>query len=96
MKWHNLDKCVRMKAPVATYTRGKKGKPRVFEINELDGLYVDNTLDRTVHIGFEEEDVVLIDIYDTAGAAYEPVGETLGIVELNIKTGKAKFFKEGR
>ena len=85
-----------MESPVVTYNRGNKNKPRVFKIDELDGFYVDKNLNRTVHMTFEEEDVVIIDIYDTVQAAYEPVGEILGIVELNIRTGKAKYFREGR
>lgn len=76
----------------------KKGESdgRVFEMGELDGFYVSSKIDRAVHITFEKKDVIVIDIYDTATAAIAPVGETLGIIELNLKTGKAKFFKEGR
>lgn len=96
MKWHKIDKYVPMKVPVATYKRREKVRPRVFEMGELDGFYVDNELDRTVHITFEEEDVIVIDIYNTARAAIAPVGETLRIIELNLNTGKANLFKKGR
>lgn len=75
--------------------RGESNR-RVFEMGEMDGFYVDSKMDRTVHITFEKKDTVVIDIYDTARAAIAPVGETLEIIKLNLKTGKAKFFKEGR
>jgi len=94
MKWHKIDSYIPM--PVLAGKRGGKDKSRVFKLGELDGFYVDNEIDRAVHITFEEKDVVVIDIYDKARAAIAPVGETLGIIELNLKTGKAKFFKEGR
>jgi hypothetical protein len=96
MSRHKVDNYVSLKAPVTTYKRGRKKRPRVFNINELDGFYVDNRMDRTVHITFEEEDVIIIDIYDTAQAAYDNKGEVVGIIEVNIRTGKAKFFTEGR
>lgn len=94
MKWHKIDKYIPM--PVFASKRGNKKKSRVFKLDEMDGFYVDNEMDRAVHITFEEEDVVVIDIYDRAKAAIAPIGETLGIIELNLKTGKAKFFKEER
>ncbi len=70
---------------------------RIFEIGELDGFYVDKKLDRTVHITLESEDTIVIDIFDTAQAAYDSnTGDALGIVELNLKTGDTQHFKEGR
>ncbi|MFQ5956484.1 MAG: hypothetical protein ACE5KK_01790, partial [Candidatus Brocadiales bacterium] len=70
---------------------------RIFEIDELDGFYVNKKLDRTVHITFESEKIILIDIFDTAQAAYDSnTGDALGIVELNLKTGDTQHFKEGR
>ena len=74
----------------------RKKEPRIFPIDELDGFYIDKKLNRCIHITFEREDVIIIDIYDTVEAAYKPTGNTLGIIELNLKTGKAKFYKEGR
>ncbi len=50
----------------------------------------------TVHITFEKKEIIVIDIYDTAQAAHKPVGETIGIIELNLDTGEAKFFRDGR
>ncbi|MCQ4574609.1 MAG: hypothetical protein NOU37_05120 [Candidatus Brocadiales bacterium] len=70
---------------------------RIFKIGELDGFYVDEKLDRTVHITLESEDTIVIDIFDTAQAAYDSnTGNALGIVELNLKTGDTQHFKEGR
>lgn len=74
----------------------RKKEPRIFPINELDGFYIDKKLNRCVHITFESEKTVIIDIYDTPEAAHKPVGNILGIIEVNIKTGEAKFYKEGR
>lgn len=97
MKVHKIDKYIPMKTTVATYKRGNKNESRVFDINELDGFYVDNELDRTVHVTFEEEDVIIIDIYNAAEAAYNPdKGEAIGIIELNLTSGEAKFFKDSR
>lgn len=80
--------------PVVTYKRIEKDKQRVFEIDELDGFYVDNEFDRTVHITFEEEDVFVIDIYDTVDAAYDPVGEAIGIIKVNIRTGESEIIEQ--
>ena len=96
MTRHKIDKYVPMTSSVATYRRGEKKSSRVFKMSELDGFYVDNGLNRTVHITFEERNVIVIDIYDTAQAAYKPVGEAIGIIELNLDTGRANFFREGR
>ena len=96
MEWRKVDKYVPMRSPVLAYKRGEKRRQRVFSIEELDGFYVDNKLDRTVHITFEEEDVIVVDVYNTAQSAYNDAGEVIGIIEVNIRTGKAKFFTEGR
>ncbi len=99
MMQHKVNKYIPEKStlfPVATYKRGEKKRPRIFEIGELDGFYVDTQLDRTLHITFEEKDVIVIDIYNTAQAAYSEAGEVMGIIELNLRTGKTKFFTEGR
>ena len=96
MTWHKIDAYIPMKASVATCTRGEERGSRVFEMGELDGFYVDNELDRTVHITFEKQHLLVIDIYDTAQAAYKPFGEAIGIIELNLHSGKAEFFNDGR
>lgn len=70
--------------------------PRVYPIDELVGFYVDKQMDRTVHITFEEEDVIVIDVYDRAAAVRAAVGEILSIIEINLKSGNAKVFDEGR
>lgn len=93
---HKVDEYIPIKSSVVTHKREKKTKPKVFNINELDGFYVDNRMDRTVHITFEEEDVIVIDIYDTAQAAYDDKGRVIGIIEVNIRTGKERFFSKGR
>lgn len=71
-----------------------KDLPRVFDINELDGFYVDKESNKTVHITFEKEDVLVIDIYDTVEAARRPVGEVLDIIEIDLKTGKMRRREE--
>ena len=71
-----------------------KDLPRVFDINELDGFYVDKGSNKTVHITFEKEDVLVIDIYDTVEAARRPVGEVLDIIEIDLKTGKMRRREE--
>ena len=96
MTWHKVDTYIPMRSSVATCTRGEKRRPRIFEMGELDGFYVDKELDRTVHITFEKQDLVVIDIYDTAQAAYKPFGEAIAIIELNLDSGKAEFFSDGR
>lgn len=96
MKCHKIDRYIPMKTTVDMYKRKENNKPRVFEISELDGFYVDKKLDRTLHVTFEEEDVILIDLYDTAQAACKDTGTAIGIIEVNLRTGKAQFFTEGR
>lgn len=95
MTWLRVEKYVSTKSLGLTKRIAKK-KPRVFKMHELDGFYVDNELDRTLHITIEDRDVIVIDVYDTEKAACEPTGEPIGIIELNLNTGKAKFFREGR
>ena len=68
-------------------------EPRIFPIGKMDGFYVDKRFDRTVHVTFDAEDVIVIDVFDTALAAYEPTGETLSIVEINLKSGAARIVK---
>ena len=96
MAWHTVDRYIPMKSPVPTYARGAKKRPRVFKMGELDGFYVDTELDRAVHITFEENDVIMIDVYNAAQAAYNDTGEAISIIEVNLRTGRANFFTEGR
>lgn len=96
MKWHKVDKYIPLKTSVTTHKRGRRNVPSVFRLGELDGFYIDNELDRAVHITFEERDVIVVDIYNTAQAANKPVGNAIGIIELNLRTGRAKCFREGR
>lgn len=64
-------------------------EPKIFDIDALDGFWLSRGLDRTLHITFEAEDVLVFDLYDTVRAAYAPVGEPLAIVRLNLRTGGA-------
>ena len=75
---------------------GRVGVPRVYPIGELDGFYVDETSDRCIHVTFDEEDVIVVDLFDTARAAHAPVGDVLSTVELNLTTGEARLCHDGR
>jgi len=68
---------------------------RVYAAEELDGFYVDEALDRCIHITFDERDVVVFDVFNTARAAHAPVGEALSTIELNLTTGKVNFYYDG-
>ena len=71
--------------------------PRIFSAEELDGFYVDKKLDRTVHITFESEDTIVIDIFNSASAYHdESIGEVIGIIEINLRTGRSEFFENNR
>ena len=72
------------------------GVPRVYAMAELDGFYVDETSDRCIHVTFDEEDVIVVDLFDTARAAQAPVGDVLSTIELNLTTGEAKLCHDGR
>jgi len=62
-------------------------KPRVFPLDELEGFYVDTGL--CVHITFEDEYRVAIDLFDNAEAAYDPSsGELVRSIILNLITGE--------
>ena len=72
------------------------GMPRVYPIGELDGFYVDKASDRCIHVTFDEEHVIVVDVFNTARAAHAPVGEALSTIELNLSTGEAKLYHDGR
>jgi hypothetical protein len=62
-------------------------KPRVFPLDELEGFYVDKGI--CVHITFEDAHRVAIDLFDDAGAAYDPNrGELVRSVILDLSTGE--------
>jgi len=96
MAWHKGSNYIPMKSPVATYKRGGQKSPRIFKTGELDEFYIDTELDKAVHITFDEEYIIVIDVYDTAQAAYNDTGEVIGITEVNLRTGKARFLTEER
>ncbi|MBC7234160.1 MAG: hypothetical protein H5T68_13060 [Chloroflexi bacterium] len=66
---------------------------RVFPLDELDGFYVGDG--KCVHISFESEDIIVIDLFDTEKAAYN--GNAGGIIGqpilINLKTGEIELEK---
>jgi len=61
---------------------------RVFPMDKLDGFWVDRALDRCLHIGWESEDTLYLDLFDSASAAYNPErSDLLMSLHLNIATG---------
>lgn len=65
---------------------------RVFPVDELDGFYVGDEL--CVHITFEDEESIVIDVFDTELAAFRDVGNVIAPpVILNLRTGKVRFEK---
>jgi len=64
---------------------------RVFPVDELDGFYVGNGL--CVHITFEDEETVVIDVFDDELAAYDGnAGQVVNKpVILNLRTGEVRL-----
>ncbi len=66
---------------------------RVFAVDELDGFYVGNGL--CVHITFEDDETIAIDVFDDERAAYN--GNRGDVVAppviLNLRTGIAELEK---
>jgi hypothetical protein len=61
-------------------------------IDELDGFWVDEAFDRTLHIGFEDEEALYFDLFDSDRAAHVAEGtECLASVLLNLTTGRVKI-----
>ena len=71
--------------------REKLTHGRVFPVDELDGFYVGDGM--CVHITFEDEETIVIDIFDDGMAAYSGgAGKLRGHpVILNLRTGEARF-----
>lgn len=68
--------------------------PDIRDIEELEGFWIDGKRDRALHIGFEDEDTVYIDLFDSVDAAYTPEGnECLIGVLLNLITGELRIEK---
>lgn len=71
--------------------RKVKNGERVFKIDELDGFYIGDGL--CVHITFEDEDTIAIDLFDTEEAAFKGnKGEIIGRpLILNLRNGEVNF-----
>ena len=69
-------------------------KERVFPLDELDGFYIDDGI--CVHITFEDEHTVAIDLFNHETAAYDPErGNLVRAIILSLKTGRTTFEGEG-
>lgn len=68
-----------------------KTEGRIFKIDELDGFYIGNG--RCLHITFEDEETITIDLFDTEEAAFNGnKGETIGQpLIINLRTGVVSF-----
>ena len=64
---------------------------RVFPVSELDGFYVGDGF--CVHFTFEDEETIVIDVFDDESAAYDGnKGKSIGnSIILNLSTGEARF-----
>ena len=61
-------------------------------IDELEGFWVSEETDRTLHIGFEEAGIVYLDLFDSDKAACVAEGNCcLTTVLLNLRTGAVKI-----
>jgi len=65
----------------------KREMPKNAE-TDLDGLYVDEQNDRTIHLGWDSDTTIYIDVFDTATAAFQAeFGNSLASVLVNVVTG---------
>ena len=71
-----------------TSKRDVGGGPRIFKLDDIDGFYLDEEYNRCYHFTFENATSLVIDIYDTLEAAYEPVGDTTDIIKIDLESGK--------
>jgi hypothetical protein len=71
--------------------RQKLSNGRVFPVEELDGFYIDH--DFCVHVTFEDDATIAIDIFNTPSAAYDGNGgEIIGHpIIINLRTGEISF-----
>ena len=59
---------------------------------DLDGLYVDDQNDRTIHLGWDSDTTIYIDVFDTATAAWQAEsGNCLASVLVNVVTGEVSI-----
>lgn len=60
----------------------------VHQLQELDGFWVDRQLARTLHIGWEDEETIYLDLFDSDKSAYAAEGnQCLSSMMLNLRTG---------
>lgn len=66
-------------------------------IDELDGFWVSQECNRTLHIGFEDEETLYFDLFDSDAAAYVAEGnQCLSAILLNLRTGEVEVEAETR
>jgi hypothetical protein len=62
----------------------------------LDGFWADQELNRTLHIGYEDEETLYFDLFDSNRAGYDADGSRcLVAVLLNLRTGEVRIEKGG-
>ena len=67
----------------------------VNRLDDFDGFWVDEELDRTLHVGWEDGETLYIDLFDSWLAAFEAEGnDSLVSILLNVKTGEVKLNTE--
>ena len=59
------------------------------EASDFDDFYVDRKNDRAIHVGWEDETTIYIDVFDTAAAAWNSEkGKCLAAVLIDVATGE--------
>lgn len=56
-------------------------------VEELDGFWACRKTGRTVHIGFEDEETVYIDLFNSAQADHDDESDCITAIILNLRTG---------
>jgi len=70
--------------------RRRKKRRNMKKIEELDGYFEDTDISRTIHVTFEDRDVIIFDIYDNSEIKDTLRKDPIGIVELNLRNGKCR------
>lgn len=61
------------------------------EIDDLEGFWVNEDPSRALHIGWEDEDTLYFDLFDSKSAAWTPEGnDSLTSILLNVRTGEVQ------
>jgi hypothetical protein len=65
-------------------------------VEDMDGFWVSREHDRTLHIGFEDEETLYFDLFDTAkaGNPWHDGGDCMAAVFINLKTGEVRVEHE--